>query len=189
MERQIRPGEFYRHFKNKLYQVVAVAVHSETGEPMVVYQALYGDYRVYVRPYEMFAGEVDREKYPDVKQKYRFERVQPQMCETAAGDGGAAEDGAVYSENAAAGSMKSQAECGIKPRQPSPAFLRFLETESFEIRMECLKTLAQSATQTEIDSICMVLDMKPEGGTVKAQVEAIRRFLTMQNHFDGNRLR
>ena len=77
MRENPKHGYIYRHFKGKLYEVVECPVfHTETNEMMVVYRALYGGYGVYCRPFDMFMSEVDHEKYPEVKQKYRFELIE-----------------------------------------------------------------------------------------------------------------
>ena len=70
--RQLQINRIYRHFKGDFYIVVDTALDSETKETMVVYRRLYGDGALWVRPLDMFLSEVDHEKYPDVKAKYRF---------------------------------------------------------------------------------------------------------------------
>lgn len=80
----IRAGDIVQHFKRErvsastseyLYQIMAFATHTETEEKLVVYQALYAPFKIYARPYDMFMGKVDRMKYPDIRQTYRFEKV------------------------------------------------------------------------------------------------------------------
>ena len=81
----LREGDIVKHFKREwvsqegseyLYKILAVANHTETGEKLVIYQGLYPPFKICARPYEMFMSKVDPVKYPDIKQEYRFEKVQ-----------------------------------------------------------------------------------------------------------------
>lgn len=162
MERIPKPGEFYRHFKDKLYQIIAIATHSETGEAMVVYQALYGDFGVYVRPLSMFVSQVDHEKYPDVKQKYRFEKA----------------DMAQHQEMAEE-----------QPSQMNPLLLPFVEAESFEQKLEILAAMRGKIGQEELDILYVALDLPQRGGDCEEQLDAIEKYIEMQIRFSGSRLR
>lgn len=81
-----RVHDVVRHFKHEtvsqpdayLYEIVAFAEHTESHEKLVVYRAITPPYKVCARPYKMFISEVDKDKYPDIEQKYRFELVEPQ---------------------------------------------------------------------------------------------------------------
>lgn len=75
-DERMKPGDVVRHFKGMKYAFLCYAKDSETQEEMVVYRALYGAGETWVRPKEMFFSPVDREKYPDAAQAYRFERAE-----------------------------------------------------------------------------------------------------------------
>ena len=86
--RVIRVGDIVQHFKREfvsyntseyIYKVVAFAQHSETGEKLVIYQGMYYPFKTCARPYDMFMSEVDHMKYPDIKQKFRFEKIELDM--------------------------------------------------------------------------------------------------------------
>ena len=158
-----KSGEFYRHFKNKLYQIIAVAKHSETGEQLVIYQALYGDFGVYARPLEMFMSEVDHEKYPDVAQKYRFERVELSSD--------------VPAEAQKETSVQSEYEGGINPK-----VLEFLDSEDFDERYNILVALRDEIDDQIINTLAVALD-------IDARYDQLKMCLRTRQRYESNRLR
>ena len=75
MEREIKVGKLYQHFKGNIYKVICIAMHTETNEDMVVYQDTNDESKIYARPINMFLSEVEKDKYPEVAQYYRFEEL------------------------------------------------------------------------------------------------------------------
>lgn len=178
MGRTVQAGTFYRHFKDKLYQIITIACHSETGEPMVVYQALYGDYKMYVRPMDMFLSEVDHDKYPDCPQQYRFEQVEL----TPGSDRG-------ESTNGESGNGQNEDNESKDNVHGNTHLLRFLEAETAAEKLQVLETIKGRIDAAQIESICLTLDIPCEPGDVEQQIEGIRKVLKMRRHYDGGRLR
>lgn len=189
--REIRQGQFYRHFKDRLYQIIAVATHSETGEQMVVYQALYGDYKVYVRPYEMFLSEVDHEKYPEVQQKYRFELVEfsgqevskEEEIQKSVEEAGMA-DVETGSEQQAADDADT--ETG-EYEGVNPILLEFLDAETMDEKMHIMSCRQKQMDEALLTSIAISLDLVVEKKSIQEKYMEIMNCLSMKKHFERTR--
>lgn len=168
MDRTPKSGEFYRHFKNMLYQIITVAVHSETREEMVVYQALYGSFRTYVRPLSMFISEVDHEKYPDVKQKYRFEKVEPEHLQTE---------------------EVTQEVTKEVTQDTNKNLLAFLDAATVHEKLEVLRERRDLFSPEELSVLCEIMEIGREDTEPKEQYYAVERYLELQIKYDGARLR
>ena len=185
MDRHIpRAGEFYRHFKNRLYQIINIAIHSESGESLVVYQALYGEFKVYARPLNMFMSEVDREKYPNVEQEYRFEQVEfvkeefEHESAQKTGEDKETKEGEEAHEEENGGSKKA-----------SEYLLAFMDAETYEAKKMALVLYKTKFSQIDVDCIYELLGIQNFGGNIRAQVASLIQYLDMREQYEGERLR
>lgn len=170
-----KPYEIYKHFKGNLYQIVAVAQHSETGEQLVIYQALYGDFKIYARPLEMFVGKVDRVKYPDAAQEYRFElqnREQP-----------------VQAVEVSEEFFKEASEEASEEVSLDPLVIEFLDADTYEQRLNILAGLHHRITGEMLTTMAISCDVEVNEGTIEERYEALRNCLLTMERFECNRLR
>lgn len=206
-ERMPKSGEIYRHFKNKLYQIVTVATHSETGEQLVIYQALYGDFAVYARPLLMFTSEVDHVKYPQVQQKYRFEKVEMQQnkeqvrpvsqkAETAAVSKPAEQETQPVSRP-----VEPETQPVSRPQEQSteaesateeginPKLMAFLDADDFEEKYNILVSMRDTITDRLINDMAVVLDVVIPEGDLDDRYEALKNCVRTRQRYETMRLR
>ena len=193
MARQLVIGGFYRHFKDKLYQVKGTAIHSETKEKMVIYQGLYGSYEMYVRPYDMFLSEVDHIKYPDVVQKYRFELIDIKTGKLLEAD---------YEENNQ--NMESEKSEELEEleeieeskeseeseeSEEDSKLIRFLDAYDYKEKLDILTSMRGELNDGLIDIMAESIEVAVPEGDITDRYNSLRKCLMAHTKYEGLRLR
>ena len=213
-----KPHEIYKHFKGNLYQIVTIAQHSETGEQLVIYQAMYGDFKTYARPLAMFTSEVDKVKYPEIQQRFRFElqgadadrqtresdsangaqTAMAQDVATQTAPTATAQDVAIWTAQAAAKPasvathpVPSAAHIEVAEEEPAldPLVLEFLDADSYEQKLNILAGLHHRITDEMITTMAIACDIEVNDGETEERYEELKNCLLTMEKFECNRLR
>ena len=195
-------GELYKHFKGKLYQVTALAKAEKSGERMVVYQALYGDYETYVRPLSEFVSGVDYEKYPESTARYRFTYI-PRIGRE---DDEKAKDEKPAPRVRVNTSVQEKTEVSEKkPEKPrfepvsgidpetgvSRRMLAFLDTDDFKRRYELLSDMALDGELNDsvIDNLAAAMDVVIPDGDIDSRCDQLKICIRTRARYETDRLR
>ena len=185
-------GERYRHFKGGLYQIVALAKHSETGEQMVVYQALYGEFVIYVRPLAMFMDQVDREKYPGCRQKFRFERAgkseeeSTEVSSEPATRAVAEEDMQKEPEN---GQTEEETGALAAAQKRHAVLMEFLDADTSAQKLNILRGMRKHIDNKMVHDMAVSLDIGLDEKPLEDQIQDIENCLKTYARFECGRLR
>lgn len=183
-----KPGEIYKHFKGNCYRIITVAAHTETGEKLVIYQALYGDMEVYARELSMFLSPVDKEKYPAVMQKRRFELVESDAVNLA-------QPGTEKNVEIKRGEEKAslpereqfpqkEAEQGI-----NPLVLAYLDADTCKEKLQILTSMKDRLTDEMINTMAIAIDVEIKPGDITERYEELKYCLATRERFECRRLR
>lgn len=189
-------GEIYQHFRGKLYRIVALATHTETGEQLVIYQALYGEFQVFARPLSMFLEKVDAKKYPDAAGKDRFMRIPmaeaaavPQPVPAPSENPVELRPAAMPSESTVESrAVAASSENSVEP-QPDPGLLAFLDADSYEEKLEVFAALEGKVDLHMLNAIAASLDLELSEGSLEEQYDTLKSCLMTLERYECNRLR
>ncbi|CDB89465.1 putative uncharacterized protein [Clostridium sp. CAG:253] len=209
-QKTVNAGEFYKHFKGQLYQVRALAENSEDNTPMVVYQAMYAPFKIWVRPLSTFLEKLDKEKYPDAAQEYRFERIildDRQNTEAAEPDivqseKSAAVTNTIHPEEAItvsdeeitdallSGQVERKLSGKISDNQlAAKGLMIFLDAENYHDKRHIFSSLEPYLNDTILNNIAVTLDLVLDEGSPEQHFDTILNCLETHEHYECNRLR
>lgn len=180
---ELRPGQIYQHFKGKLYQILTVAIHTETEEPLVIYKPMYGSRQMFARPLAMFMSEVDHEKYPDVEAKYRFTLVRENEADELLTE--QSYDTEEEKELPAESVERSDAE----ELHLDPMLEKFLDADSYEEKLELFYGMRNKITEDIIQTVAVSLDLELNSKDLDRCYEDVKNCLIMMEKYECNRLR
>lgn len=164
MSRRIpRPGDIYKHFKGKQYKILHIAVSTETGEDVVVFETVQGEHKVYVSLLESFLSPLDAGKYPHTDQKYRFE-----LCRNT---------------------MEEHSLKKLRRGNTTELILEFLDLDDNEARAEFLQKHQAQIDSRFLTAAAESLEFTERAETVEERYAALLRFLRTKMKYEGGRLR
>lgn len=212
--RILKQGEIYRNFEDRLYQIIAIAAHNQTGEPMVVYQELGGEGRIYTGTLDLFLSRVDQEKYPYTRQIFCFERmavrggglVPDEAAEAEAGKGLSisreefkppeGKESAVI-EHTTAKPVEVRKEEAELPEaeghtgedEVNSVLLQFLDAASYNKKLEIVTSNTKYLDDRLINDMAVALDCTVEEGSLEQRILGLVQCLQAMRRFEDRRLR
>lgn len=190
MSRIPKPHEIYRHFKGNLYQIMTVAEHSETGEQLVIYQALYGEFKIYARPLENFLEKVDMSKYPEAGQAFRFELQGPHTESDLQGQSN--QDNISIHKESSQNDISNQNDSNQNSdelKDIDPMVMQFLDADTYEERLNILVGLRHRITDEMITTMAIACDVEVPQGDLEERFTGLKNCLVTLDKFECSRLR
>lgn len=198
MRENPKPFEIYKHFKGNQYQIITLATDSEDGKDLVVYQALYGDFKVYVRELSGFMSPVDRAKYPAASQEYRFEKVAlsgeketgaAMEAEAAAAEPDISGPGAEEPTVQEADVKEPDAEeADAEEMSLDPAVLEFLDADSLEEKLNILAGVHHRITDEMLVTMAVASDVELNKGSTEEKYAELQECLMTKARYEIKRL-